>query len=248
MDFNFPVSYVQIRISKLIASKYLLLTGCQTNLSSANLFQLWFKKKWDEENDSDGAKLPHILEQSYCRTHSWGVYRSIRNWVTPFTLFDQRNMTHPGWADGADAGYCGAITSQQSVAVAKVMWWLAGNRYPTRAGFWSVNQTTAWIWYQSKSHWKQSAGMIHPRTDRGRDRRKRIPTCRRYQTWCGIHYHISPSEDVTCHFTLLRVLIILHHVQRKLQPRWHERTQERGLDFILCFANELLDELIESLD
>lgn len=55
------------------------------------------------------------------------------------------------------------------------------------------------IWYTSEK-------------DRRRDLRKRIRTCRRYQTWRAIRYQTSPSVDVTCHFTLLTVLIVWHHV------------------------------------
>lgn len=67
-----------------------------------------------------------------------------------------------------------------------------------------------------------------PRADRSRGWRGSRLTRRWYQTCRGIHYHISPSEDVTCHFTLLRPLIILQHIKTNLRPRWHEKTPERG--------------------
>lgn len=89
-----------------------------------------------------------------------------------------------------------------------------------------------------------------PRADRRGDQRKRPLTCRWYQTWCGIHYCISPSKCVTCLFTPLGVLIILRRIWRKSYPRWLWNAPSRrwekkgGGDFIFSFANELLDELI----
>lgn len=125
---------------------------------------------------------------------------------------------------------------------------------PERAAFWRVNQTTAWTRYQSKSHWKQSADMIHL-----------VPTAgeiRGRDSWhaAGIRRGVesiiaSPLQSVSPAFsTPLGVLIILRRVWRKSYPRWlwntpwrhwGEKERERGRrDLIFSFANELLDELI----
>lgn len=55
---------------------------------------------------------------------------------------------HSLWSTGHDTSWmarcsrCGLLwchCMHQSIVVAKVMWWLAGNWYPMRAIFWSVN-------------------------------------------------------------------------------------------------------------
>jgi len=100
----------------------------------------------------------------------------------------------------------------QGIVVAKVMWWLSGKRYPARASFLVCGRDNSVALISIKVTLKTISWYDTPGADRRRDRRKRLLTCRWSQTWRGIHYHISPSEDVTCHFTLLRVLIILHHI------------------------------------
>lgn len=91
--------------------------------------------------------------------------------------------------------------------------------------------------------------MIHLTLDRRRDRRKRPPTRRRYQTWCGIHYCVSPSKCVTCHFNTTRGIDHFAADLEEILPKVTlentvEAEKKGGQDFIFSVANELLDELI----
>lgn len=93
-----------------------------------------------------------------------------------------------------------------------------------------------------------------PHADRRGDQRKRPLTCRRYQAWCGIHYCHLPFK--VCHLPFYAARGIDHfaaHLEEILPKVTPERTVEtlerKGRrDFIFSFANELLDELIKSLD
>lgn len=146
------------------------------------------------------------------RTHSWGVYWSVKiEWhYSLFFWSTEHDRSWMGRWSRCRVFWCHQM--YQSIVVAKLMWRLAGNWYPLRAKLLVCELDNTVDLISIKVTLKTISWYDTPRADRRRDRRKRLLTCRSYQTWCGIHYHISPSEDVTCHFTLLRVLIILHHI------------------------------------